>query len=146
MTQKYNQGMFTPKHPEKYEGNPLLICYRSSWEKKLFIWCDTNPAIIKWSSEEIVINYRCKTDNRIHRYFIDVKIQVKDAKTNLLKTYLIEVKPLSQTKPPRKNSKRYLKESLTFIKNQSKWQAAEEYCKDRNWTFVILTEKELGIV
>jgi hypothetical protein len=27
--------------------------------------------------------------------------------------------------------------------NQAKWQAAEEYCKDKGWKFVIMTEKEI---
>ena len=142
---KYSQGFFAPRNPEKYEGNPHQICYRSSWEKRLFAWCDSNPAVVKWHSEETVIPYRCPTDNRLHRYFVDVKIQVKDSETGLLKTFLIEVKPAAQTKPPRKNARRYIEESLTFVKNQSKWKAAREYCADRGWSFVILTEKDLGI-
>jgi hypothetical protein len=34
---------------------------------------------------------------------------------------------------------------MTFIKNQSKWNAAEQYSKDRGWEFIIITEKQLGI-
>ena len=29
--------------------------------------------------------------------------------------------------------------------NQSKWKAADNFCKDRGWKFLVLTEKELGI-
>ena len=36
-------------------------------------------------------------------------------------------------------------ESFTFIKNQSKWKAAEQWCLDRGYEFKILTERELGI-
>jgi hypothetical protein len=36
-----------------------------------------------------------------------------------------------------------LNESLTFIKNQSKWIAAKEYALDRGWHFEIWTENEL---
>ena len=36
-------------------------------------------------------------------------------------------------------------ESLAFIKNQSKWNAAKQYAKDRGWEFIIITERELGL-
>jgi hypothetical protein len=38
-----------------------------------------------------------------------------------------------------------LVESLTYLKNEAKWKAASEYCKDRGWEFKIVTEKELGL-
>ena len=110
-------------------------------------WCDKNPAVVKWKSEETVIPYRCPTDNKIHRYFIDFQIQVRQ-KDGLLKTYLVEVKPHKQTLPPEypgKRTQRYLIESMTFIKNQAKWKAATEWAKDRGWEFKIITEFELGI-
>ncbi len=120
---------------------------RSSWETRFASWCDKNPSVVKWSSEETVIPYRCSTDNRIHRYFIDFKITVKD-KNNNVKTYLIEVKPAKQTIPPiypGKRTQRYLGESLAYMKNTSKWKAAIEYAKDRNWEFKLITEQELGL-
>jgi len=120
---------------------------RSSWETRFASWCDKNPAVVKWLSEETVVPYRCPTDDRIHRYFVDFQIQVKQ-KDGLLKTYLVEVKPFSQTQPPvypGRQTQRYLTESMTFIKNQAKWKAATEYAKDRNWEFKIITEHELGL-
>lgn len=133
--------------PEKYEGDPTNIVMRSSWETRFASWCDKNPSVIKWLSEETIIPYRCPTDNRIHRYFVDFKIKVK-TRDNKIKTYLVEVKPLSQTVPPEypgRQTKKYLTESVTYIKNQAKWKAANEYCKDRGYEFVIITEKELGL-
>ena len=133
--------------PEKYEGDPTNIIMRSSWETRFASWCDKNPSILKWCSEETVVPYRCPTDNRLHRYFIDFKIRVK-TKDNNMKTYLVEVKPAKQTQPPvypGKKTKHYLTESLAFIKNQAKWKAATEYCKDRGYEFVIITENELGL-
>lgn len=59
---------------------------------------------------------------------------------------MIEVKPAKETKEPVKQSrvtKRYLNEVFTWGKNQAKWKAAREYCADRKWKFMILTEKEL---
>jgi hypothetical protein len=116
---------------------------RSSWETMFASWCDKNPSVIKWSSEETIIPYRCPTDNHIHRYFVDFKITV-----NTGKTYLVEVKPYKQTQLPEypgKRTQRYLMESLTFMKNQAKWEAATNYAKDRGWEFKIITEHELGL-
>jgi hypothetical protein len=30
---------------------------------------------------------------------------------------------------------------MTYVKNINKWEAANEYAKDRGWKFVIWTEK-----
>lgn len=143
----FHKRLYKPAFPEKYVGDPTNIIMRSSWETKFASWCDKNPSVLKWSSEETVVPYRCATDNKIHRYFIDFKIQVRN-KEGLLKTYLVEIKPKAQTQPPvypGRKTQRYLTESMTFIKNQSKWKAATEYAKDRGWEFLILTELELGI-
>lgn len=136
-----------PKHPEKYMGDPTNIWARSSWEIRFLNWCDNNKAIIKYCSEEIVIPYRCPTDSRIHRYFVDFLIKVK-TKNNEIKTFLIEVKPSNQVKPPKypgKQTKRYITESMTFMKNQAKWEAATRYAEDRGWAFKVITEYELGL-
>lgn len=144
---KYHQGKFKPKHPEKYAGDATNIIYRSSWELKFMNWCDNSMNVLKYSSEETIIPYRCPTDNRFHRYFVDFKIQIK-SRDGLVKTYLVEVKPSTQTQPPTypgRQTKRYLTEALTFMKNQAKWEAAVQYCKERGWEFKIITEKELGL-
>jgi len=144
---KYKQGNYKPKHPEKYEGDHTNIFFRSSWEFRFMRWCDNNPGVVLWSSEETVIPYICKTDNKPHRYFIDFKIKVQDRAGNT-KIYLVEVKPKKQTVPPvtpKRKSKSYLNEVMTYLKNQSKWQYAEQYCKERNYIFRIITEDELGI-
>jgi len=139
----FHKRKFTPLFPQKYTGDPTNIIMRSSWETMFANWCDKNPSIVKWSSEETIIPYRCPTDNHIHRYFVDFKITI-----NTGKTYLVEVKPYKQTQIPEypgKRTKRYLMESLTFMKNQAKWEAATNYAKDRGWEFKIITEHELGL-
>ena len=111
------------------------------------VWCDSNPSIIRWQSEETIVPYRCATDNKMHRYYLDFRIMVK-TKTGEHKIYLIEIKPYCQTIPPKfpgKQTKRYINESMTFMKNQSKWEAASEYAKARGWEFIKLTEYDLGI-
>jgi hypothetical protein len=139
----FHKRKFIPIFPEKYTGDPTNIIMRSSWETRFASWCDKNPSVLKWSSEETVIPYRCPTDSRIHRYFVDFKITVSTGKT-----YIIEVKPAAQTQPPiypGRQTQRYITESLTFMKNQAKWEAAIEFAKDRGWEFKIITEKELGL-
>lgn len=139
-------GRYTVKNKKKYEGDYSRVFFRSLWERQVFRWIDENPDIKSWSSEEVVIPYRCRTDNRVHRYFMDVKMTTTDGQT-----HLIEIKPKSQTKKPdktRRKTKKFLKEAMTYIKNESKWNAANEYAKDRGWKFHIWTEdtlKKLGI-
>ena len=139
----FHKRKFIPIFPEKYTGDPTNIIMRSSWETRFASWCDKNPSVLKWNSEETIIPYKCPTDNRIHRYFVDFKITVTTGKT-----YLVEVKPKTQTQPPiypGKRTQRYLQESLAFMKNQAKWEAANEFAKDRGWEFKIITEHELGL-
>ena len=139
----FHKRKFSPVFPEKYVGDPTNIIMRSSWETQFANWCDRNPSIIKWSSEETIVPYRCPTDNKIHRYFVDFKITTVNGKT-----YLVEVKPKQQTIPPvypGKRTQKYLTESVTFMKNQAKWNAATEFAKDRGWEFKIITEYELGL-
>ena len=73
----FHKRIYKPLFPEKYTGDPTSIIMRSSWETMFANWCDKNPAIVKWSSEETIIPYRCPTDNKIHRYFVDFKIKLK---------------------------------------------------------------------
>ena len=111
----FHKRLFKPLHPEKYTGDPTNIIMRSSWETRFASWCDKNPSILKWNSEETVIPYRCPTDNKIHRYFVDFQISVK-TKDGKVKTYLVEIKPFKQTNPPvypGKRTKRYMIERPT---------------------------------
>jgi hypothetical protein len=143
----FHKRRYVPINPHKYKGDPTNIIMRSSWETQFAIWCDHNPSVVKWSSEETVIPYRCPVRNTIHRYFVDFKITVKD-KNGLIQTYLVEIKPSKQTIPPDypgKQTKRYLKESYTFLVNQAKWEAARKWALDRNYKFMIVTENELGL-
>jgi len=139
------KGKFNPAFPKKYIGNPSNIVYRSLWELKFLKYCDTNENILEYASEELAIPYRSPIDGRIHRYFPDAYIKVKESDGSI-KKYLIEIKPYKQTIPPtkpKKQTKGYIYEAYEYAKNQSKWEAAIEYCKDRGWTFKVITEKEL---
>ena len=141
------KSKYTPVYPHKYQGNSKMIICRSSWERKFCQWCDMNNSIISWASEEFSIPYVSPKDNRVHKYYPDFIIKVKE-NTNKIKTYVIEVKPKKQTVPPKKRkrvTKSYIYECTTFAVNQAKWKAAKEFCDDRRIEFKIITEKELGI-
>ena len=141
------KGKFRPSKPKKYKGDPTNIVYRSLWELKFMNYCDSNPGILKWSSEEVIIPYRSPIDNRYHRYFPDFYIKYKDSSGKMIES-IVEIKPAKEVKEPRiqkARTKRYVTEVMTYAKNQAKWEAAEDFCKDRKWKFQIMTEKELGI-
>ncbi len=134
-------GRYKVKNPKKYEGDFKKVKYRSLWERQAFKWLDNNPDIVGWNSEEVIIPYRCKTDNKIHRYFVDLFVRTKDNKL-----YIIEIKPKKQTQPPKKPSrktKRYLTEVMTYIKNESKWEAATAFANKHDMVFQIWTEDTL---
>ena len=141
------KGKFRPRIPKKYRGDYTNIIYRSLWELKFMKYCDSNQNILEWGSEEFFLPYRSPLDNRVHRYFPDFYIKVRE-KTGKIKKMIIEVKPLRQCMEPKRQKKKtrgYIYEVREYAKNQAKWKAAEEYCLDRGLEFKILTEKELGI-
>ncbi len=141
------KGKYKPSLPSKYKGDPTNIIYRSLWERKFMVYCDQTTNILEWGSEEIALPYRSPIDNRIHRYFPDFYIKVRE-NTGRIKKYLIEVKPKKQCMEPKvqkKKTRSYIYEVCEYAKNQAKWKAAEEYCMDRGLEFKVLTEDELGI-
>ena len=141
-----NKGKFKPRNPQKYKGNPNNIIYRSTWEIRVMRYLDDNPNVIWWASEELPIPYYSPVDKKKHRYFPDFIAQMRKADGSLM-TYVIEVKPERQTKPPtqKRKTKTFLQEAITYEVNKAKWHAAIEFCKDHGWEFQILTEKHLGI-
>jgi hypothetical protein len=141
----YKQGIFKPENPKKYIGDPTNIVYRSGWEKRVMHWCDTNLNVIRWASEEVVIPYVSPIDNKVHRYFTDFYVEAlgRDGERRKM---IIEVKPKTQTqepKKPKRTTKRYITEVMTYGVNQAKWKADEDYCRHKGWEFLILTEAEL---
>jgi hypothetical protein len=141
------KGKFRPSNTKKYRGDPTNIIYRSLWERKFMVYCDLNENILEWGSEEFWIPYRSPIDSRVHRYFPDFYIKVRES-SGAIKKYVIEVKPQKQCVEPKvqtKKSKKYIYEVTEYAKNQAKWKAAKDFCEDRNWEFKVLTEVELGI-
>ena len=140
------KGWFTPKHRSKYKGDSENVVYRSSWELRVMKWLDENPSVIWWASEELIIKYRSPLDQKIHRYFPDFIVRLKQ-KNGTESTVVIEIKPQKQTVKPeqKRKTKRYLQEAATYAINQEKWRAADLFCKEHGWQFKVLTEKDIGI-
>lgn len=139
-------GQYRVINKEKYAGDFTNIIYRSMWEKYVFKWCDTTPEVKQWSSEEIIIPYYYDVDRKYHRYFPDLKIVMTNGSV-----FLIEIKPKKETAPPTgaRKTKQYISEGLTFVKNQNKWKAANNFAQDRGWKFQVWTEdtlQQMGIM
>ena len=140
------KGRYTIKKPEKYAGDPTKVIYRSLWERNAFRWCEANPKDKLWNSEDVVVPYVSSVDKSLHRYYVDLLIQMDNGKT-----FLVEIKPKKETAPPKKpkrKTKRYLNEQLTYIKNNDKWKAANQFAEHNGWKFQVWTEdtlKNLGI-
>jgi hypothetical protein len=142
---KYKNGMYTLKNPSKYVGDVNNVIYRSSWEKRMCMWLDTQENVVFWSSELLVIPYFDTYDKKMHNYHTDFTAKIR-TKTGELKTYVLELKPEKEIiKPTTKNKKRLMIEIPTYIKNQCKWNAAKIFCEERGATFIVLSEYDIGI-
>lgn len=143
------KGLFRPKNPSKYQGNPTRIVYRSSWEMKVMSWLDLNENILSWASEEFCIVYFDPGKQRKRRYFPDFKVEVKDKTNDSKKTLILEVKPAHKLEPPKrgkKSEKTFITEMFEFAQNQAKFDAARAYCQERGYEFKILTEHDIGVL
>ena len=141
-------GKYKPLNPKKYVGNTSQVIYRSLWERKFMTYCDQSNSIVEWGSEEVIIPYVSPWDGRVHRYFPDFYIKVKQH-DNKTKKYIIEVKPKKQCSPPdpkpARKTKRWFSEVKTWGVNEAKWKSANSWCLDNGMEFKILTEDDLGI-
>jgi hypothetical protein len=141
------KGKFQPSYPKKYRGDHTNIIYRSLWERKFMTYCDKNENILEWGSEEMAFPYRSPVDNRVHRYFPDFYVKVRES-NGKIKKMIIEIKPYKQTvepQPKKRKTKGYIFEVVEYAKNQAKWEAAKEWCLDHGYEFKVLTEHQLGI-
>lgn len=162
---KWHQGYFKPSKPEKCLSTTNV--YRSSWELKFMEWCDRNPLIERWASEPVSVQYKnpvsnleyCKKNGlnpkdpknwKLANYWTDFWIELRQ-KDGTIKKIFIEIKPYSQTQPPKvvnesaplKEQKRFIREAETYAVNKAKWQAAKTYFNQRGCDFVVFTEKTL---
>lgn len=144
----FKQGKYIPKNPEKYMGDTSDIVYRSSWEYKFMNYLDFNPAVLKWGSETVVVPYFFELDQKMHRYFVDFIMSVRNSAGDIV-TYLVEIKPKKDTiaKQPKRMTEKakanYMKSIYTMEKNKAKWEAAKKFASENNMIFKVITEDEL---
>ena len=168
-----HQGYYKPIHIEKYIGDINTIIYRSSWEYSFARWCDMSPSILKWSSEPISVPYMSRVDkldecqknglnpnnpvNWIRKnYHTDFYLMI-DKGEGIIEKWFIEIKPFNELKKPQiikdnaslKEVKRFTLAAKTYLTNESKWVAMNNYANKTGCKFYVFTEielKRLGIL
>lgn len=141
---QYKQGLYRPTNKNKYKGkgDPR---YLSGWELKFFRWCDNNPDVLEWSSENVIIPYLNPLTGRTHRYMVDNHVIIREG--DKVVKYLIEIKPKRQTRKPtshgNKKQSTMLYENIEYVRNQAKWAAARKWCDKHGYKFEIVTEDQL---
>ena len=139
---RFRQGVFIPVNKDKFIGSKAF--YRSGLELKFMRFCDSNPNVLKWGSENVIVPYISPVDSKVHRYFVDNFVVIKE--NNKTVKYLIEIKPERQTKPPTvkyRKKEHLIYEQATYAVNTAKWEAAKKMCVQKGWQFLIITEKHL---
>ena len=132
------KSRYVIRNRKKYVGDPSKVIARSTWERAAFIWCESNPSVLKWSSETLAIPYICATDKKPHKYIMDLLIWWRDGSISI-----IEIKPKSQVERPiwpGRKTKKYMTEALMYVKNQSKWKAAKQFAEKKGYRFEIWTQ------
>jgi len=143
----YKQGYYNLLNPQKYIGDPHKIIFRSSWEKRFAMYCDTNERILAWSSEPMEIPYLNPVDREVKPYNVDFYVRV-DQGEGKHKEYIIEVKPSRQLQQPQapmgriteKKMESYTNAMKTYLVNLAKFKAAKDFATGRGWDFVVVTE------
>ena len=133
------KGLYTPKHPEKYLGDVRKIRFLSSWELRFMDFCDTNPNVLQWGSEEFRVKYFNPIKNKVCDYIPDFIIKYKDA-NGILVTEVIEIKPLKESVL---KSKMSTYDKVALVVNHAKWTAAKAMCDAAGVKFRVITEQEM---
>lgn len=147
------KGFYRPSNPKKYsKGDVNNIVFRSGLEFRFMSYLDSHPEVVCWASEEpwFIVPYRDPTTGRARRYFPDFWFEKRNPDNTTTK-FLVEVKPYDQTLPPKMKANKNGKYSVwnikamnTFLINSAKWESAKKICDKRgDWTFVIITERDL---
>lgn len=138
---RWAKGKYKPRNPEKYIGNRVPT-YRSSWELAMFNFCDNHPSVLQWASEAMQIPYKNPLTGRQSVYVPDILVVFQD-KNGKQRVELLEIKPSSQI-TMEAAGKNAGNQSAVVI-NYAKWQAAAQFCRFRNMTFRVISEKDLFV-
>ena len=166
--QGFYQNQFKPKNPQKCVNLTLVESFkgipsenlkkdsfgkypfaRSSYENRMFTWLDNNKNVLSWGSEVIQCQYINMNDKKIHRYWVDIYMEMKNS-DGITRKYIIEIKPKKKLTPPKlpKNKTRkamanYDYAMAEFIQNKSKWDSAKLWGQKHGMIFDIVTEEQL---
>ena len=159
LVSKYKQGNYIPVNKDKViklneKGG---VYFRSSWEQKVCLYLDLNSNVTKWGCEFMKIPYTMELVDQngvlkssSHNYFADFYYEMirSDGTINRV---IMEVKPYNETLEPKVPLSATKKQLETFEYNMKmwqrnlfKWDAAINYCSNRDIKFVILTEKDIN--
>lgn len=142
---RFKQGYYKCINPSKYIGKGDII-YRSGLELKFMLWCDKTDTIVKWSSESVIIPYYDSFQKKHRKYYIDNFVEIQEG--NIIKRYLVEIKPHKQTIEPKttkgKRKANLLYEKIMYQNNCDKWKFAKDFAKKHDMEFIIITERELN--
>jgi len=136
MPKKFAQGIYTPKHPEKYVGKHKPR-YRSGWELVFMQFLDNNNNITHWASEAIQIPYRHPFTGKQTIYIPDFFV-VYENKHKLRVAEVVEIKPKKQSLIESKAAS--AKDKMIVAINHVKWAAAMAYCKQQGFIFRVINE------
>jgi hypothetical protein len=162
---KYNSGNYIPKNKDKVLklNNMGGLYFRSSWEKKIMTWLDSNKNIVIWGSECLRIPYQMThvVDGimkiKEHSYFPDFYYGIKSTDGSI-KYVVAEVKPKSDYIDVMlfKEGKFIIPDKLSLKKLQSleykfkmaqrnseKWETMIKWCDMKGYAFIIITEDNL---
>ena len=110
-------------------------------------WCDKSDSVLLWQSEEKRVRYYDPVKKKNRTYYPDFLVKYINRDGRVL-TEMVEVKPIRQVKGPnpnpKKKTKSWMNQVNTYITNQCKWKAAEEYCQEQGWEFRLLTEQNIS--
>lgn len=141
---RFYQGVYRPKNQDKFIGTDCI--FRSKLELNFFKFCDNNPNVIKWGSENVQIPYYDSVTKKNRTYYVDNYVHIQEGIEK--KKYLVEIKPYKQTIPPKESKRRkqshLLYEKRQYQTNQCKWDFARKFAKKYGMEFIIITEKDLS--
>lgn len=141
---RYKAGQINPESCKKlFESQKHVpIIYRSSYEKDFIHWLERSPRVSRWGSECVGIPYRNLGDGTSHTYYPDYIIEmIKDDGTK--KILLVEVKPWKQTQKPDAMLPMDSYAWKEYVRNCSKWKAAQEFAQRYGAEFRIITERTI---
>ena len=100
------------------------VNYRSNWEFEFAQWLDTNPEVVSFEYEKLVIPYLSSArSKKMRKYYPDFAVTYTDGRLEIL-----------EIKPARK---------VHQIRNMKKSVAAADWARQNGATYKIITEVEL---